>query len=69
MAYLAMMANRLLELHDVLKPIGSLELHCDPIASHDSRILLDAVFGKEMFPNEIIWRRSSHGDTKQGLRR
>ncbi|MBI1868583.1 MAG: restriction endonuclease [Methylocystis sp.] len=58
MAYLAMMAVRLLELHRVLKPTGSLYLHCDPTASHYLKILLDAVFGKTNFKNEIIWRRS-----------
>ena len=69
MAYLTMMANRLLELHRVLKPTGSLYLHCDPTASHYLKIVLDAVFGKEMFQNEIIWKRSSaHSDSKQGAR-
>jgi adenine specific DNA methylase Mod len=47
MAYLTMMANRLLELHRVLKPTGSLYLHCDPTASHYLKIILDGVFGKE----------------------
>ncbi len=50
MAYLAMMAVRLLELHRVLKPTGSLYLHCDPTASHYLKILLDAVFGAKNFP-------------------
>jgi site-specific DNA-methyltransferase (adenine-specific) len=59
MAYLAMMAVRLIELHRVLKPTGSLYLHCDPTASHYLKILLDAVFGKEHFKNEIIWKRSA----------
>jgi site-specific DNA-methyltransferase (adenine-specific) len=59
MAYLAMMAVRLIELHRVLKPTGSLYLHCDPTASHYLKILLDAVFGKERFTNEIIWRRTT----------
>jgi site-specific DNA-methyltransferase (adenine-specific) len=58
MAYLTMMAVRLLELHRVLKPAGSLYLHCDPTASHYLKILLDAVFGHDNFRNEIIWRRS-----------
>lgn len=58
MAYLAMMAVRLLELHRVLKPTGSLYLHCDPTASHYLKILLDAIFGKESFRNEIVWRRA-----------
>lgn len=66
MAYLAMMAVRLLELHRVLKPTGSLYLHCDPTASHYLKILLDAVFGKELFRNEIIWKRTfSHGSSKR----
>ena len=55
MAYLAMMAVRLLELHRVLKPTGSLYLHCDPTASHYLKLLLDAVFGPGHFRNEIIW--------------
>ena len=58
-AYLVMMANRLLELHRVLKPTGSLYLHCDPTASHYLKIVLDAVFGKELFKNEIVWKRTS----------
>jgi adenine specific DNA methylase Mod len=58
MAYLTMMANRLLELHRVLKPSGSLYLHCDPTASHYLKIVLDGVFGKENFRNEISWKRS-----------
>ena len=59
MAYLTMMANRLLELHRVLKPTGSLYLHCDPVASHYLKIVLDGVFGKENFRSEIIWKRTS----------
>jgi adenine specific DNA methylase Mod len=59
MAYLAMMAIRLLELHRVLKPTGSLYLHCDPTASHYLKIVLDQVFGVENFQNEIIWKRTS----------
>jgi len=55
MAYLAMMAVRLQELHRVLKPTGSLYLHCDPTASHYLKLVLDAVFGGENFQNEIIW--------------
>ncbi|MBV9657023.1 MAG: restriction endonuclease [Verrucomicrobia bacterium] len=57
MAYLTMMANRLVELHRVLKPTGSLYLHCDPTASHYLKIVLDGVFGKENFRNEITWKR------------
>lgn len=55
MAYLAMMTPRLVELRRVLKITGSLYLHCDPTASHYLKILLDAVFGKKNFRNEIIW--------------
>src|SRR4051812_10250815 len=63
MAYLAMMAVRLLELHRVLKPTGSLYLHCDPTASHYLKILPDAVFSVGNYRNEIVWKRStSHGN-------
>mgnify|MGYP003374274477 CR=1 FL=1 len=66
MAYLVMMANRLLVMHDVLKDTGSLYLHCDPTASHYLKIVLDGVFGAENFRNEIIWQRtSSHNDSKR----
>lgn len=58
MAYLAMMAVRLIELHRVLKPTGSLYLHCDPTASHYLKLLLDGVFGGG-FQSEIIWKRTS----------
>ncbi|MGQ0567746.1 MAG: site-specific DNA-methyltransferase [Gemmobacter sp.] len=58
MAYLAMMAVRLIELHRVLKPTGSLYLHCDPTASHYLKILMDAVFGARNYRNEIVWLRS-----------
>jgi site-specific DNA-methyltransferase (adenine-specific) len=59
MAYLTMMAVRLIELHRVLKPTGSLYLHCDPTASHYLRILLDSVFGPMNFRNEIVWKRTT----------
>jgi site-specific DNA-methyltransferase (adenine-specific) len=58
MAYLVMMAPRLVELHRVLKPTGSLYLHCDPTASHYLKILLDTIFGKQNFRNEIVWQRT-----------
>ena len=58
MAYLVMMAIRLLELHRVLKPTGSLYLHCDPTASHYLKVVLDAIFGVQNFRNEIIWMRT-----------
>ena len=66
MAYLAMMAVRLLELHRVLKDTGSLYLHCDPTASHYLKLLLDGVFGPERFRSEIIWKRtSSHNSARR----
>ena len=67
MAYLAMMAPRLVELKRVLKVTGSIYLHCDPTASHYLKMLMDAVFGPQFFRSEIVWKRSSaHSDTKQG---
>lgn len=69
MAYLAMMSVRLVELHKVLKPTGSLYLHCDPTASHYLKIVLDAVFGPNSYRSEISWRRqSAHNDAAQGRR-
>ena len=56
-SYLTMMAVRLLEMHRVLKPTGSIYLHCDPTASHYLKLLLDAVFGRGNFRNEITWQR------------
>ena len=57
-SYLTMMAVRLLEMHRVLKPTGSVYLHCDPMASHYLKMLLDAIFGRDNFRNEVIWRRT-----------
>ena len=66
LAYLAMMAPRLVELRRVLKPTGSIYLHCDPTASHYLKILMDAVFGPQNFVNEIIWKRTSaHNDPER----
>src|ERR1044071_10333288 len=59
MAYLVMMTARLIELHRVLKPTGSIYLHCDPTAGHYLKILMDGVFGPSFFKNEIIWRRTT----------
>ena len=55
MAYLSMMAPRLVELRRVLKSTGSIYLHCDPTASHYLKMLMDAVFGVQNFRNEIVW--------------
>jgi len=62
LAYLSMMAPRLVALHRVLKQTGSIYLHCDPTASHYLKLLMDAVFEPVNFRNEIIWRRTgAHG--------
>jgi DNA modification methylase len=59
MAYLAMMAPRLVELRRVLKPTGSIYLHCDPTASHYLKMLMDALFDAVNFRNEIVWERTT----------
>ncbi len=56
-AYLAYMAIRLLECHRVLKPTGSIYLHCDPTMSHYLKALMDCIFGEDNFRNEIVWKR------------
>jgi len=66
MAYLAMMAPRLVELRRVLKSAGTIYLHCDPTASHYLKMLMDAVFVPVNFRNEIIWKRTSaHSGAKR----
>ena len=57
-AFMCFMAVRLLEMHRVLKPTGSIHLHCDPTASHYLKAVMDAIFGHENFRNEIIWQRT-----------
>ena len=65
LAYLVMMAPRLAELHRVLKPTGSIYLHCDPTASHYLKVVMDAVFGAGNFRSEVIWKRTNiHNDSK-----
>lgn len=59
MAYLVMMAIRLVEMHRVLKSTGSIYLHCDPTASHYIKLVLDAIWGPHYFRSEIIWKRTS----------
>ena len=67
MAYLTMMAQRMVELHRVLKDTGSIYLHCDPTASHYLKLLMDSVFRPENFKNEITWKRyGAHNDVGQG---
>jgi DNA modification methylase len=66
MAYLTAMCIRLLELHRVLKPTGSLYFHCDPTSSHYLKIVLDGMFGPERFLSEIIWKRTTaHSGAKR----
>lgn len=66
MAYITMMAVRLVELRRVLKPTGSLYLHCDQTASHYLKLILDAIFGVENYRNEIIWKRKAgRGETNR----
>src|SRR6266545_1031911 len=66
LAYLSMMAPRLVELRRTLKPEGSIYLHCDPTASHYLKLLMDGIFGPDNFQNEIIWKRTlAHGSAKR----
>ena len=65
-AYLTMMGIRLIEMQRVLKPSGSIYLHCDDDANSYSRLCMDAVFGHKNFKNSITWRRfTSHNDAKR----
>ena len=64
-AYLTFMAQRIIEMHRVLKDSGSLYLHCDPTASHYLKLLLDYVFGKNNFRNEIVWHYQTGGASKR----
>jgi DNA modification methylase len=59
LAYLVQMAVRLVHMHRILKPTGSLYLHCDPTASHYLKLVLDAIFGPAKFANEIVWQRTN----------
>lgn len=66
LAYLSYMVERLLVMKGILKPTGSIYLHCDPTASHYIKAMMDAVFGHENFRNEVIWRRTgAHGRAKR----
>ncbi len=69
MSYLIYMAIRLMEMKRLLKPTGSIYLHCDPTASHYLKLLMDSVFGKANFLNEITWRRTNtKNDVRQGAK-
>ena len=59
MAYLTFMTQRIIEMHRVLKPTGSLYLHCDPTASHYLKVVLDRIFGAGRFMNEVVWERTT----------
>lgn len=59
LAYLIYMVQRLLHMKSILRPTGSLYLHCDPTASHYIKVMMDGIFGHENFRNEIIWKRTS----------
>lgn len=64
-AYLVMMSVRLIELQRILKPTGSIYLHCDPTASHYLKMAMDAIFGKDNFRNEIVWHHPKIGIAKK----
>ncbi len=65
-SYLAYMAARLLEMPRLLKPTSSIYLHCDPTMSHYLKLLMDAIFGRQNFRNELSWKRTSaHSDAKR----
>ncbi len=69
LAYLAMIAPRLVELWRVLKPTGSIYLHCDPTSSHYLKLLMDSIFGVHNYVNEITWKRTSvHSHAAQGTK-
>ncbi len=66
-SYLTMMAVRLMEMHRVLKPTGSIYLHCDPTAAHYLKTVMDSIFGADNFRTEVIWKRTTaHNDGRQG---
>lgn len=65
MAYLIYMVQRLLYMKSLLRPTGSIYLHCDPTASHYIKVMMDAIFGHQNFQNEIVWKRTfGHGDSR-----
>ena len=68
-AFLCFMAVRLLEMHRVLREDGSIYLHCDPTASHYLKELMDAVFGRKQFRNEIVWCYSHGGKSRKSFGR
>ncbi len=70
LAYLVYMSYRLFEMWRILKPTGSIYLHCDPTASHYLKVIMDGIFGHQNFRNEVIWKRSyGHGDSRRSMGR
>lgn len=67
LAYLVMMTVRLIELQRVLKKTGSIYLHCDPTASHYLKIVMDTIFGKQNFRNEIVWKRKTSSASDKSI--
>lgn len=66
LAYLVYMSYRMFEMRRILKPTGSIYLHCDPTASHYIKVIMDGIFGHQNFRNEIIWKRTTaHSDAKR----
>ncbi len=66
LAYLIFMVQRLLHMKSILRPTGSIYLHCDPTASHYIKVMMDGIFGHDNFRNEIIWKRTgAHGRAKK----
>ena len=68
-SYLVMMATRLVEMKRILKPTGSLYLHCDPTAGHYLKILMDGIFGHDNFRNEIVWCYTGNSVPKKNFQR
>ncbi len=68
-SYLIFMAVRLLEMRRVLKPSGSMYFHCDPTASHYLKLLMDGIFGKDSFRNEVIWSYRTGGASRNRFAR
>ncbi len=70
LAYLVYMSYRLFEMRRILKPTGSIYLHCDPTASHYIKVIMDGIFGHQFFRNEVVWKRSyGHGDSRRSMGR
>ena len=69
MSYITYMAQRVIQMHRILKPSGSLYYHCDPTAGHFVKLMLDAIFGRKNFQNEVIWQYFAGGKSKKRFSR